>query len=99
MFQLREPFDCISIHALHEESDPPPANFWKWPSVFQSTLSMRRATSAEGRCRNAGRISIHALHEESDTCSKRSSDDIKISIHALHEESDFRSMIGRSRLS
>ena len=42
-------------------------------------------------------ISIHALHEESDTCSKRSSDDIKISIHALHEESDGRASASRER--
>ena len=33
---------------------------------FQSTLSMRRATSGLIRARNADGISIHALHEESD---------------------------------
>ena len=34
--------------------------------VFQSTLSMRRATSARQKHRGFRRISIHALHEESD---------------------------------
>ena len=78
----------ISIHALHEESDVTPrflANF----DVFQSTLSMRRATVAVAPFRIDPHISIHALHEESDsfmrftTCRPR-----LISIHALHEESD-----------
>ena len=36
-------------------------------SVFQSTLSMRRATYLLRRVRNGQRISIHALHEESDS--------------------------------
>ena len=56
---------------------------------FQSTLSMRRATT-HGFPRSAlPRISIHALHEESDKAveiSIREWDEI--SIHALHEESD-----------
>ena len=34
--------------------------------VFQSTLSMRRATDDDPGQRHGYRISIHALHEESD---------------------------------
>ena len=57
----------ISIHALHEESDFGITNFPTFMAVFQSTLSMRRATVT----RHWGLplytdISIHALHEESD---------------------------------
>ena len=57
----------ISIHALHEESDPPhTANSHSNPSKFQSTLSMRRATGATSNPWSRRTISIHALHEESD---------------------------------
>ena len=56
----------ISIHALHEESDLLQSQSATPPAVFQSTLSMRRATSGLIRARNADGISIHALHEESD---------------------------------
>ena len=34
--------------------------------IFQSTLSMRRATRSKGFFRSFIDISIHALHEESD---------------------------------
>ena len=34
----------ISIHALHEESDNVVATYSNGQTVFQSTLSMRRAT-------------------------------------------------------
>ena len=57
-------------------------------SPFQSTLSMRRATSGLIRARNADGISIHALHEESDLVQAREPQPTTISIHALHEESD-----------
>ena len=56
--------------------------------VFQSTLSMRRATDDDPGQRHGYRISIHALHEESDPCFERSVILLHISIHALHEESD-----------
>ena len=36
--------NLISIHALHEESDPASRMMWHLTSTFQSTLSMRRAT-------------------------------------------------------
>ena len=59
------------------------------PTVFQSTLSMRRATPhITTRPLAPAYISIHALHEESDACRKARPDMINISIHALHEESD-----------
>ena len=59
----------ISIHALHEESDR-----WRehpnWVlSIFQSTLSMRRATHQPNQEMEDKMISIHALHEESDRAS------------------------------
>ena len=55
----------ISIHALHEESDSDFCAIIMLP-LFQSTLSMRRATTLD-LVFDAGRlISIHALHEESD---------------------------------
>ena len=58
--------------------------------LFQSTLSMRRATIRHRHSSSVKRhvISIHALHEESDPSVLRVSTDAYISIHALHEESD-----------
>ena len=59
-------------------------------ALFQSTLSVRRATDAHLRVKPSKKeISIHALREESDLdrlprIHRRSS----ISIHALREESD-----------
>ena len=58
------------------------------PSVFQSTLSMRRAIRFLSNEVNSFSISIHALHEESDKTGFLSDRSIEISIHALHEESD-----------
>ena len=56
---------------------------------FQSTLSVRRATSYGRRCRNIRKISIHALREESDQSFAGTIANFKkISIHALREESD-----------
>ena len=55
----------ISIHALHEESDKTRGVFGRF-FIFQSTLSMRRA-SHERYARHEHCISIHALHEESDS--------------------------------
>ena len=55
----------ISIHALHEESDGMRATVLRaW--LFQSTLSMRRATTTPRVTNPTTGISIHALHEESD---------------------------------
>ena len=38
----------ISIHALHEESDSSPLSGLNPQMIFQSTLSMRRATRHQG---------------------------------------------------
>ena len=56
----------ISIHALHEESEIDLDKQGK-ATVFQSTLSMRRATVATFISALTISISIHALHEESDS--------------------------------
>ena len=55
----------ISIHALHEESDRS-HRFPPFARLFQSTLSMRRATRHFTVHSGSVEISIHALHEESD---------------------------------
>ena len=57
-------------------------------SLFQSTLSMRRATADIHRFFDKLDISIHALHEESDHAPFEQRGLAGISIHALHEESD-----------
>ena len=57
-------------------------------ALFQSTLSMRRATPHPCVDPRAVTISIHALHEESDPFLFPWQQDHLISIHALHEESD-----------
>ena len=44
----RLPRMVISIHALHEESDSPPMAIGAMVTLFQSTLSMRRATGRYG---------------------------------------------------
>ena len=57
-------------------------------SVFQSTLSMSRATHGNLDNDKVAGISIHALHEESDFFDAVAAPIDGISIHALHEESD-----------
>ena len=82
---------AISIHALHEESDPQAQYGAVCAVKFQSTLSMRRATDNDGILRCGLDISIHALHEESDHHLHAGIYLARhISIHALHEESDFK---------
>ncbi len=61
------------------------------PQLFQSTLSMRRATYLQSALNTISAISIHALHEESDRQYGRVYPIRLISIHALHEESDYAS--------
>ena len=55
---------------------------------FQSTLSVRRATSFFFLCCQRVCISIHALREESDRVLLHGAGRVLISIHALREESD-----------
>ena len=57
--------------------------------LFQSTLSVRRATDTRPDAGMVRVISIHALREESDPASAiHRSNCRRISIHALREESD-----------
>ena len=56
----------ISIHALLTESDGIVYPDGAGPSLFQSTLSSRRATRIVRRDGTRGVISIHALLTESD---------------------------------
>ena len=87
----------ISIHALREESDAFLVGLRATESIFQSTLSVRRATSIviDGGKRMV--ISIHALREESDPTTKKLVLAVRfISIHALREESDlFICIVGK----
>ena len=78
----------ISIHALREESDEYTVDPRQWVGVFQSTLSVRRATI------NRGRLCLEEIFQS--TLSVRRATRIiaacgmrhVISIHALREESD-----------
>ena len=58
--------------------------------IFQSTLSVRRATIRLITPEAAHDISIHALREESDRDASQPRSQTRISIHALREESDTR---------
>ena len=49
MIKPKSALTCISIHALHEESDGVRCGVRSQCSKFQSTLSMRRATSGTAR--------------------------------------------------
>ena len=82
------PSETISIHALRKESDLSAIGNVSGLLVFQSTLSVRRATFV-----NVGRqvnplISIHALRKESDPEKRQTDVRRHISIHALRKESD-----------
>ena len=79
----------ISIHALLAESDLNLLKNLKMKKRFQSTLSLRRATSCPEYLAGSRFISIHALLAESDlTSSAIAPYRAKISIHALLAESD-----------
>ena len=60
----------------------------RWVSIFQSTLSVRRATDAVRHVRFIDIISIHALRKESDVARTIRLLSMMISIHALRKESD-----------
>ena len=57
-------------------------------ALFQSTLSVRRATIIDGCDLVTSLISIHALRKESDLGALLYSSRFFISIHALRKESD-----------
>ena len=63
-------------------------NVFKPVDVFQSTLSVRRATHGQWADETSVDISIHALREESDALRRSHRLGQYISIHALREESD-----------
>ena len=56
----------ISIHALRKESDDVPLAAFAACEIFQSTLSVRRATQSFAFGIQLIQISIHALRKESD---------------------------------
>ena len=56
----------ISIHALRKESDRMIVTDSTIEYAFQSTLSVRRATSGNNERTKSFPISIHALRKESD---------------------------------
>ena len=78
----------ISIHALHEESDKALEAVATQMDVFQSTLSMRRATCVGVDPYGHGEFqSTLSMRRATDNLAEDENADI-ISIHALHEESD-----------
>ena len=77
----------ISIHALHEESDPLYGANALLPAISIHALHEENDGDAV-EDRADLRISIHALHEESDVLHRVHRHLQPISIHALHEESD-----------
>ena len=58
-------------------------------ALFQSTLSVRRATRSRITLELGQRISIHALRKESDYVTRGHIGIANISIHALRKESDW----------
>ena len=61
--------------------------------LFQSTLSVRRATGLRFDMADGYQISIHALRKESDQQTFPVDFYPAISIHALRKESDFASIL------
>ena len=57
-------------------------------TIFQSTLSVRRATWRPLTMEQSEAISIHALRKESDQAADHVGHQLHISIHALRKESD-----------
>ena len=64
--------------------------------LFQSTLSVRRATALYSAILPSIVISIHALRKESDTLDEMYLHLLMISIHALRKESDGYSQMERA---
>ena len=60
----------ISIHALRKESDQSGMSDYIAEIIFQSTLSVRRATGGLREDHGHALISIHALRKESDPLSR-----------------------------
>ena len=79
---------AISIHALRKESDILDKRRDSAIIKFQSTLSVRRATTQTAHLLIDPAISIHALRKESDPARRAGAGEQCISIHALRKESD-----------
>ena len=67
-------------------------------TIFQSTLSVRRATWRPLTMEQSEAISIHALRKESDFGFRGSVAGKHISIHALRKESDIHADAGLGRV-
>ena len=79
----------ISIHALHEESDFHVSVTQLDIVLFQSTLSMRRATGAYGaQCWDLWAFQSTLSMRRATKIITTKTQIWNISIHALHEESD-----------
>ena len=78
----------ISIHALHEESDPTQSQHERHPTLISIHALHEESDSKAPMVSDPLPISIHALHEESDGHIGAARTIPVISIHALHEESD-----------
>ena len=79
---------CISIHALREEGDLSIVEIWQVLSLFQSTPSVRRATTLYF-------LQFRICAFQSTPSVRRATDmiylrwiDCEMSIHALREEGD-----------
>ena len=81
----------ISIHALHEESDVTSAATRSACSIFQSTLSMRRATAVALQNPAGVRFQSTLSMRRATRLRHSARSSFAISIHALHEESDHAS--------
>ena len=79
---------CISIHALHEESDVSAGIVDRHATISIHALHEESDDKFIQQKAQVTNISIHALHEESDVGAERVAVLHEISIHALHEESD-----------
>ena len=78
----------ISIHALHEESDSNLRCADKYNWLFQSTLSMRRATPSTATMRPVRSFQSTLSMRRATKNAAPEIAALMISIHALHEESD-----------
>ena len=93
------PCVAISIHALHEESDPQALLDGQPKKTISIHALHEESDLTVENLANGIVISIHALHEESDQVNALCDVGMLISIHALHEESDLKPQRRRSRHS
>ena len=102
---LREESDFCFVFTIKRRSNFNPRSPWgerltsnfalNVLKLFQSTLSVRRATVCTSKTLLVCKISIHALREESDLYMYHLKSHRRISIHALREESDTNFLRGK----